>query len=62
MIPLVSILIPAHDAAPWIEATLASSLAQSHPRIEIIVVDDGSRDDTREVLMALVETRPELPL
>jgi len=44
--PLVSILIPAYNAAPWIAATLESALAQTHPRVEITVVDDGSTDDT----------------
>ncbi len=43
--PLVSILIPCYNAAPWIAATLDSALAQTHPRTEIIVVDDGSTDD-----------------
>ena len=46
MPPLVSILIPSHNAAPWLGATLESALAQTHPRVEIIVVDDGSRDET----------------
>ena len=46
MTPLVSILIPAHNAAPWLAATLASALAQTGPRCEIIVVDDGSADST----------------
>ena len=46
MPPLVSILIPAHNAAPWIRETLDSALAQTHPRVEIVVVDDGSADDT----------------
>jgi glycosyltransferase involved in cell wall biosynthesis len=44
--PLVSILIPAYNAEPWIEATIRSALAQTWPRIEIIVVDDGSSDQT----------------
>ena len=44
MIPLVSILIPCHHAAPWLAATLESALAQTHPRTEIIFVDDGSTD------------------
>ena len=44
MSPLVSILIPCYNAAPWLAATLASALAQTHPRTEIIVVDDGSSD------------------
>lgn len=42
--PLVSILIPCHNAAPWLDATLASALAQSYPHTEVIVVDDGSTD------------------
>ncbi len=46
MTPLVSILIPCHDAAPWLAQTLESALAQTWPHREIIVVDDGSRDDS----------------
>jgi glycosyltransferase involved in cell wall biosynthesis len=46
MKPLVSILIPAYNAERFIGATLESALAQTWPRTEIIVVDDGSRDGT----------------
>ena len=42
MKPLVSILIPAHNAERWITDTLQSATAQTWPRKEIIVVDDGS--------------------
>ena len=41
---LVSILIPCFNAAPWLEATLASAFAQTWPEKEIILVDDGSTD------------------
>lgn len=46
MTPLVSILIPAYNAAPWISDTIKSALNQTWPRKEIIIVDDGSRDQT----------------
>jgi len=43
---LVSVIIPAYNAAETIGETLASVRAQSHRELEIIVVDDGSSDDT----------------
>lgn len=49
MKPLVSILIPAYNAEEWIAETIRSAMAQTWPRKEIIVVDDGSRDRTEEV-------------
>ena len=49
MKPLVSILIPAFNAEAWIADTLRSAVAQTWPRKEIIVVDDGSADRTLEV-------------
>ena len=44
MKPLVSILIPAYNAEPWIADTIQSALGQTWPRKELIIVDDGSRD------------------
>ena len=49
MQPLVSILIPAYNAADWIAETIQSAIGQTWPRKEIIVVDDGSKDRTAEV-------------
>ena len=46
MTPLVSILIPAYNAERWIAETISSALAQTWPRKEIIVVNDGSIDQT----------------
>jgi glycosyltransferase involved in cell wall biosynthesis len=58
MSPLVSIIIPAYRAAPWLAATLDSALAQTHPRCEIIVVDDGSPDDTLRIASSYADRHP----
>jgi glycosyltransferase involved in cell wall biosynthesis len=44
--PLVSILIPAFNAEEWISDTIRSAMGQTWPNKEIIVVDDGSTDQT----------------
>jgi len=49
MTPLVSILIPAYNAERWIAETIRSALGQTWPNKEIIVVDDGSTDQTVRV-------------
>lgn len=46
----VSVVIPAYNAAQWLSETIESVLAQSLPPFEVIVVDDGSTDNTQEVL------------
>lgn len=50
--PLVSVVIAAFDAERTLAETLGSVLAQDHPRIEVLVVDDGSTDGTAAVARA----------
>jgi glycosyltransferase involved in cell wall biosynthesis len=50
MSSLISIIIPAYNQAAFVTACVESMLAQTHNEKEIIVVDDGSTDDTERVL------------
>ena len=46
----ISVIIPAYNVAPWLPRCLDSVLAQAYSKLEIIVVDDGSADNTRQVM------------
>jgi lipopolysaccharide biosynthesis glycosyltransferase/glycosyltransferase involved in cell wall biosynthesis len=50
--PLVTVVIPAFNAARWIERTLASVAGQTMADFEAIVVDDGSQDNTADLVTA----------
>lgn len=50
--PRVSVIVPAHNAAPFIEQTLESVRRQTYRDWEVVVVDDGSSDGTWELLQA----------
>ena len=60
--PLVSVIIPAFNAARFIAETLTSAQAQTWPDLEIIVVDDGSTDDTAAIVEAAAATDPRITL
>ncbi|HEX3624672.1 MAG TPA: glycosyltransferase family A protein [Verrucomicrobiae bacterium] len=47
---LVSILIPCYNASPWIGKAIESALGQTWPETEILVLDDGSTDDSMETI------------
>jgi CDP-glycerol glycerophosphotransferase (TagB/SpsB family) len=49
--PLVSVVVPFHDARRQLGTTLESLLAQHHRKLEVILVDDGSTDGSREVAL-----------
>lgn len=48
--PLVSVVIPVHNAERYVAETLDSVFAQTYPDIEVVVVDDGSSDDSELAL------------
>lgn len=45
----VSIIIPAYNSARYIGESIASALKQSFPVLEVIVIDDGSTDETFQI-------------
>ena len=58
--PLVSVIIPAYNADPYLARTLASVSAQTYENIEIIVQDDGSTDGTAETIAAAAREDPRI--
>ena len=55
----VSIIIPCYNYARFLRQSVRSALAQTAADLEIIIVDDGSTDDTLAVAQALAESQPE---
>ena len=53
--PQVSIIIPAYNSAAFIERSLGSALGQTVDDIQVIVVDDGSTDDTLRIVQDIAE-------
>lgn len=60
--PDVSIIIPAYNAKRFIHETLVSVLNQSYESYEVIVVDDGSTDSTREIVSDFVKQNQKISL
>jgi glycosyltransferase involved in cell wall biosynthesis len=58
--PAVSVIVPVHNAAATIEATLASLFTQTLDNLEVVAVDDASRDASAEVLNRIAAREPRL--
>ena len=58
--PLIAVIVPARNEARNIRRCVAGLLAQRYPNLAVIVVDDGSTDDTPRILAELARTSPRL--
>ncbi len=58
--PAISVLLPVHDAGPYLAASLASLWRQTFPDFEVVAVDDGSSDGSGEALERAARREPRL--
>jgi len=58
--PVVTVVTPAYNAARYLPGTVASVLGQTFSDLELIIVDDGSTDDTLAVARRLAATDPRI--
>ncbi|RPD46895.1 glycosyltransferase [Hymenobacter sediminis] len=59
---LVSVVIPCYNAEKYIAATLQSVLQQTYPAVEVLVVDDGSKDASAKIVADIARTQPQVRL
>jgi len=57
MQPRFSVVIPTYNRSVSVLETLRSCFEQTYPEVEVVIVDDGSSDDTRQVLAAIDDPR-----
>ncbi len=60
MKPLVSVIVPLYNAAPYISETLESIVASTYRPLEVVVVNDGSKDDSLRVAEFFAKDYPEV--
>ena len=60
--PLVSLVVPAYNEGPVIEAAISSLLVLDYPNYEVLVVDDGSSDDTYDKALAAARASRVVPV
>ncbi len=62
LVPRISVLMPAYNEEVWIADSVARTLALRYPDLEVIVVNDGSSDDTMRRLDERFALSPVLPI
>jgi poly-beta-1,6 N-acetyl-D-glucosamine synthase len=60
--PLISLVVPAYNEGPVIEAAIGSLLVLDYPNYEVLVVDDGSTDDTYDKALAAARASRFVPV
>ncbi|MGD9044965.1 MAG: glycosyltransferase family 2 protein [Desulfobacterales bacterium] len=60
MLPLVSAIIPSYNGARYLEQAVSSVINQKHKKLECIIVDDGSTDDTHQLCQNLMKKDPRI--
>jgi cellulose synthase/poly-beta-1,6-N-acetylglucosamine synthase-like glycosyltransferase len=60
--PTISMLVPAHDEESTIIESVRALLTLAYPQLEIVVVDDGSTDETLPLMTSTFELQPILPI
>jgi len=60
MNPLVSVIVPLYNAAPYITEALESIVGSSYRPIEVVVMDDGSKDESLRIAEQFAKSHPEV--
>lgn len=55
--PIITVLMPAYNAGPYLREAIDSVLQQTYRNFEFLIINDGSTDDTREILASYTDPR-----
>ena len=57
---LISVIVAAYNVAPWLSRCIESILAQTYKNLEIILIDDGSTDETSNIIDCYAKKDPRI--